>query len=177
MPRVITFTDGSNLFSHLRNTFGSGLVNHPELGHMLAGPGRTLVEWRHYAAPVPQGTTQQEADRYAGQQKFFHFVRRHRKGVLRLGRFEPDRTTGRLREKGVDVLLAVDLVRMAAENRYDVAIVLSGDGDIVPAVETVQQVYAKQVEVAMPNVPAYHMRHVADAYIEITAGIFEQIKR
>ena len=47
-----------------------------------------------------------------------------------MARFERDRQ-GNLREKGVDVLLAIDLVRMAAEDRYDVAIVLSGDGDLV----------------------------------------------
>lgn len=173
--RVVCFIDGANLYSHLRDTFGSGRVKLAELCHLLAGKGRRLIQWRYYAAAIPQGSTPDELKKYAAQQRFFHFVQRHRKGELRLGRFQCDET-GRLREKGVDVLLAVDLVRLAAENRYDTAIVLSGDGDLVPAMDVVQQVYHKRVEVALPQVQAYHVRHAADSYIEITSGLFDQVK-
>ncbi len=37
-------------------------------------------------------------------------------------------------EKAVDVMLAVDLVRMADKNEYDVAYLLAADGDYTPAV-------------------------------------------
>lgn len=40
-------------------------------------------------------------------------------------------------EKGVDVALAIDVVRMALSGDYDHAIVFSSDGDISPAVEEV----------------------------------------
>jgi uncharacterized LabA/DUF88 family protein len=169
--RVICFIDGSNLFGHLERVFGSGKVRLPELCHRLCAPGRSLVEWRFYAAPVPQGTSAEERDRYAGQQRFFAFVQRHRKGVLRLGRFQRD-ADGRLHEKGVDVLLAIDLARLAAEDKYDVAVMLSGDADLVPAVELVRAVYRRRVEVALPNVEAYHLRQSADAFREITAELY-----
>lgn len=51
-------------------------------------------------------------------------------------------------EKGIDVALAVDLVRLAAEGAYDVAIVLSGDTDLLPAIETVATLTGAHVEVA-----------------------------
>ena len=38
-------------------------------------------------------------------------------------------------EKAVDVALAVDMVRMADRNEYDVAYLLAADGDYTPAVE------------------------------------------
>ena len=38
-------------------------------------------------------------------------------------------------EKAVDVKLAVDMVRMAENNEYDVGYLLSADGDFTPAVE------------------------------------------
>lgn len=41
-------------------------------------------------------------------------------------------------EKGVDVSLAVDLVRLANEDVYDAAYLLSADGDYVPAVQAVR---------------------------------------
>jgi len=40
-------------------------------------------------------------------------------------------------EKGIDVRLAVDLVRLAYENAYDVGIVFSADTDLLPAIEAV----------------------------------------
>lgn len=39
------------------------------------------------------------------------------------------------KEKGVDVALACDMVRFAQENRYDLAYLISNDGDLRPAVE------------------------------------------
>jgi uncharacterized LabA/DUF88 family protein len=76
----------------------------------------------------------------------------------------------------VDVLLAVDLVRLAAEDKYDAAVVLSGDADLVPAVETAQVLYRKRVEVALPDVEAYHLRQSADTFHEITAPLFEEFR-
>lgn len=51
------------------------------------------------------------------------------------------------REKGVDVALAVDLVRLAVKGAYDVAVVMSTDTDLVPAVEAVVELGVR-VEVA-----------------------------
>jgi len=39
------------------------------------------------------------------------------------------------REKGVDVRIAVDLIALADSNEYDMAILLSGDADLAPAVK------------------------------------------
>ena len=42
------------------------------------------------------------------------------------------------KEKATDVSLATDLVRMALEDMYDAAYLLSADGDYTPAVELVR---------------------------------------
>ena len=41
--------------------------------------------------------------------------------------------------KGEDILLACDMVRGAYLNQYDVAVLITGDGDFVPAVNSVQE--------------------------------------
>jgi len=41
------------------------------------------------------------------------------------------------REKGIDTRLALDLIRLAVDNVYDVAVVVSGDSDIDEAVQEV----------------------------------------
>ena len=43
--------------------------------------------------------------------------------------------SGRKIEKGVDVLLVVDMLSYAYENKYDKAILVSGDADFIPAIE------------------------------------------
>ncbi|MGZ8216171.1 LabA-like NYN domain-containing protein [Methylomagnum sp.] len=46
---------------------------------------------------------------------------------------------GEQREKQVDVYLATQVVALAYENAYDIAMIVSGDEDYVPAVEIVHQ--------------------------------------
>jgi uncharacterized LabA/DUF88 family protein len=59
-------------------------------------------------------------------------------------------TTTVIVEKAVDVALAVDMVRMADRNEYDVAYLLAADGDYTPAVEAVmgagKKVFAASLE-------------------------------
>jgi uncharacterized LabA/DUF88 family protein len=51
-------------------------------------------------------------------------------------------------EKGVDVALAVDYVRLAMQRAYDVGILFSSDTDLLPAVETVAELTPARAEVA-----------------------------
>ena len=52
------------------------------------------------------------------------------------------------REKGLDVALAIALVESAMLNEYDVAIVFSGDTDLIPAVEMAFRRTSPQIEIA-----------------------------
>ena len=48
------------------------------------------------------------------------------------------------REKGVDVQLAVDVVRLAMENAYDVFVLASADSDLLPVLEFVAERYPEK---------------------------------
>jgi uncharacterized LabA/DUF88 family protein len=52
----------------------------------------------------------------------------------------------RLREKGIDVKLATDLIVGAIDNKYDTAIVVSSDGDLIPAIDWVRNRFKKKIE-------------------------------
>jgi len=52
----------------------------------------------------------------------------------------------RMREKGIDVKLATDLITGAMDNRYDVAVVVSSDADLVPAIDCVRRRFKKKIE-------------------------------
>lgn len=42
------------------------------------------------------------------------------------------------KEKGIDILLVADMIKFAYQDRYDVALLATGDADFTPAVELVQ---------------------------------------
>ncbi len=51
----------------------------------------------------------------------------------------------KIREKGVDVKIAIDIVMDGIENKYDTAIVVSSDTDLIPAIKYIQS-KGKKVE-------------------------------
>lgn len=63
-------------------------------------------------------------------------------------RYPPGWPTSPAQEKGVDVALAVDFVRLAMQRAYDVGVVFSSDTDLLPALETVAAQRLARVEVA-----------------------------
>ena len=52
----------------------------------------------------------------------------------------------RMREKGIDVKLAVDLIIGAMDDKYDTAILVSSDTDLTPAIDTVINRFGKKIE-------------------------------
>lgn len=52
----------------------------------------------------------------------------------------------RTREKGIDVKLATDLIVGAVDNQYDIAIIVSSDADLVPAIDWIRYRMKKKVE-------------------------------
>ena len=73
-------------------------------------------------------------------------------------------------EKAVDVFLAVDLVRMAIDDAYDAAYVLSADGDFTPAVEAVRSLN-KKVYAASPQRGA-QLASVVNSFIPLDSAWF-----
>ena len=78
-------------------------------------------------------------------------------------------------EKGVDVTLATDLLRMGWMNLYDVAVLVSGDGDFAYALQAVKDM-GKHVEVAafQANL-AWELSQVADRSEMFTPAFFEEL--
>jgi len=56
-------------------------------------------------------------------------------------------TKWRTREKGIDVLMALDIALGAREDLYDVAVIVSADTDLIPAIDVALQA-GKRVEMA-----------------------------
>ena len=72
-------------------------------------------------------------------------------------------------QKGVDTLIALDMVRLASRSAFGTAIVISGDRDLAEVIRTVQD-YGIRVLVATPNRSsvAGEVLQIADGVIEIS---------
>ncbi|MDD5188488.1 MAG: NYN domain-containing protein [Methanoregula sp.] len=105
-------------------------------------PQRELVRTYYYNAPVNR---EDDEEKYKSQQRFFDELKKLPDLQLRLGRLE--HRDGGVIEKGVDIYLAVDMLRYAYNDIYDVAILISSDGDFSEAVNAVKDL-GKHVEYA-----------------------------
>jgi len=74
------------------------------------------------------------------------------------------------KEKGVDVMLVADMIRGAYQNKYETALLLSGDADFIPAVELVQFLGKEVVNVHCFAGSSGELRNKCDSHLLITAG-------
>jgi len=70
--------------------------------------------------------------------------------------------TDKYHEKGVDVLMAVDLLVGAYENLYDTAILVSSDTDLLPAILKIRQMKKKVEYVGFSPKPSYGLISCSD---------------
>jgi uncharacterized LabA/DUF88 family protein len=137
--RVAIFIDGSNLYHSVQNNFGRHDINFTEFANKLSA-GRRL--FRIYYYNVLQDPSQYP-DSYREQQEFLEVLRKTPYLEIRLG--STKKALGV--EKGIDVMIATDLLYFAWSGFYDVAILVSGDADFAYAIQAVKNM-GKHVEVA-----------------------------
>jgi uncharacterized LabA/DUF88 family protein len=161
MKRVCVFIDGSNLYFALKRNNKMTRVDYYQLSLALAGPDRKLMRTYYYNAVFD---TNHFSDKAKSQQSFFDSLDRTPYLELRLGRIIQNREGHRI-EKGVDVLMAADMVYYAARDFYDVAVVLTEDQDFSPAMNLVKEL-GKQVELAVfPDAQSREMIRAADKVV------------
>jgi hypothetical protein len=102
----------------------------------------------HYFGSIATNYDLQDQDAVQRRSEFFDSLRRHHR--YEVFRYETDYRGHRVRrtpgeegytppEKAVDVGLATSLLEMAAVSAYDIAIVVCGDRDFVPALQAVRR--------------------------------------
>jgi len=78
--------------------------------------------------------------KYDKQNDYFNRIKGNNGYQVRLGKLVPTGKdgSGELKQKGVDVLLAVDMITKAYSNQYEFAILLAGDSDFLEVVNAVK---------------------------------------
>lgn len=143
MKRAFVFIDGSNFYfrlkdlvSKLNGRFSLLDFNYREFSEWLVKPDK-LIEVHYYVGAIKRQINNEKVEKmYADQQRLIAKLQQQ-KIFVTLGQLirHPDKT---YHEKGVDVRLAVEMIRFAREDKYDNGYLLSSDTDLVPAIEEVQ---------------------------------------
>lgn len=140
--QVMVFVDGGYLREYIKKKWGSQelatgplqsltrkLIEYVQFGNIYG----ELIRTYYYDAIVDE----KEKDERERQNEFFDTLRTLPSCTVRLGRLKTVRKEPR-RQKGVDILMAIDMLTKAYENHYDIAILVAGDGDFVDLVEAVK---------------------------------------
>ena len=123
--RVAIYIDGSNLYYSVKNCTGSKLSYNglKEFCEEIAGDN-VLSKIGYYFSPM---TENENPISYFSDQNFIKGLRSLNKCDVVLGRLE--KINGSYVEKETDVNLAVDIISDAYENIFDIAYLVSNDGD------------------------------------------------
>jgi len=176
--RVMIFIDGGYLREYLKRKFGNDtlsfegfqdliifLIHHVQYGKIQG----ELIRTYYYDAIVDET----EKDKRQLQKLFFSKLSLAPFCTVRLGRLV--KTREGYRQKGVDILMAIDMLTKAYENHYEIAILVAGDGDFVELVEAVKDTGKRVYGAYIPNHISKELVERFDVSITLTEEILKNL--
>lgn len=147
--RVMYFIDGEYLklsFMELNNSVNIDYKGLPfKLNNVFFGK-RSSIQGEIVRVYYYDAQSEPEEEDYESQIQFFNkldnvdFYETRRASLVRKGK-----NKGKREQKGVDVLISVDMMSKAYEDHYDIAIVIMGDRDFLPLIKSVKDLTGKRV--------------------------------
>lgn len=175
--KTIAFIDGQNLFYAVKEAFGYPYPNYDplSLSEKVCKQKGWLLESVRFYTGVPDIRDKPFWHHFWDKKlasmgkrgiKTFRRSLRYRNQTIQLPDGRP--TTALIgQEKGIDIRIALDMVRMAHQKLYDIALIFSQDQDLTEAVEEVKVIAKEQsrwikVTSALPVSPTYRNRRGID---------------
>ena len=164
---AFVFIDGNNFYFKLKELTSKLTTEFSLLDFDFKGfakwlvEGNNLIEVHYYIGAVKRQLNSQKSEKmYANQQRLLRGLQRQNI-IVSLGQLirHPDKT---YHEKGVDVRLAVEMIRFARQDKYGIAYLISSDTDLVPAVEEVKAFGKKVQYIGIPKGQSFGLSVVAD---------------
>jgi len=175
--KVALFIDGGYIDKIMEHEFHFRL-DYAKLPLVLSR-GREILRTYYYNCLPYQSSppTPEESERFSKRQQFHTMLTRLPKYEVREGRLV--KRGVEFEQKGIDTLLSIDLVNLAASNKISEAILLAGDYDFVPAVKVVKEhgvnvtLYHSQYRTSYHN----QLWEACDERFALTAPLVNQMKR
>lgn len=139
MERTAVFIDGAYVQWVTAHLFDYVRVDYQKFVQAVLPEGSRLVRAYYYdSLPyVSEPPEEEELERLARKERWLHAIELQPQMEIRLGRVAR-REDGTVVQKRVDVLLAMDMVRVAYKRIADVVVLVAGDSDYIPLVEEVK---------------------------------------
>lgn len=178
VERVAAYIDGFNFYHGLieAKLRSSRWLDFTSMCSKLLKPDQQLVKVRYFTTRVRNDPAKQ-----ARQYKYIDALEAHGGIEIDYGHFLPHtasckncgHTWNANKEKKTDVNIAVRLLDDAYDDLFDTALVISGDSDLAPPIESVRHRHsAKTVVVAFPpKRRSGELRRVAHAAFHIGRGV------
>lgn len=137
MRRAAVFIDGGYLAKVLEREYDKARIDFSKFSDIVCEGYERLRTYYYYCMPYQSNPpTEEEKLRYANAQMFISRISKLPRFEVRLGKLKP--IDHDFRQKKVDVMLAVDMVRMGWSKQVDLCVLVSGDSDFTPAVKAVK---------------------------------------
>ncbi len=177
MKRVAVFIDGNNFYFGLRKLFGINKslkdFNFQSFANFLAGDSK-VVGIFYYNAQLDKDFNPKK---FKSQKEFFGKLREIPNFHLVLCKLLKRNITGTNKHyyiiKEDDIHMAVDMVDGSADDKFDVAILVSGDGDFVPAVHSVKKRNKRVENIYFKGSSSRSLKNHCDKSLELTREILK----
>ena len=166
--RVAIFIDGSNLYHNLRRY--NIKATFEEIIKKLETK-REVVDVFYYTALLDKSFDEK---RYKKHKKFLDKIEKipnFNIVLCNLRKIIQEDGSINFAIKGDDVYLATDLIKGAYENLYDVAIIVSGDEDFIPAIKLAQKNGKKIINAFFPKSSSYLLRNCCEGSINLKKAL------
>ena len=154
LPKAVSFFDGQNLYRSAKRVYGYTYPNYDPLKlsqQICSDQGWQLSEARFYT-----GFPNSSEDHFWNHFWRAKFAQMRRDGVYVFSRdlrYQDEQitlpngqthTVRTRREKGIDVRIALDVIRLAHRSTYDVALIFSQDQDLSEVAEEIRVIALEQ---------------------------------
>ena len=163
MDRIAIFIDGSNLYNSLKRFHISAKIQ--DIVEILSFYGKIENIFYYTARLDPEF----DKLRYLKHENFLRKISQIDKLKVVICNLRKTNLHGKEEYtiKRDDVRLANDMLVGAYENFYDTAIIVSGDEDFVPILETLRRLHKKVINAYFPKNSSYLLRKAANYSINL----------
>jgi hypothetical protein len=181
MRRVIAYVDGFNLYYGLRSKGWKWFywLNIQEMAQRMLRPEQVLLSTKYFTSIVNQ-----PADKHKRQATFMEALRTLHDFDIYYGHFLSDKVTcstcghtyQTFHEKMTDVNIATELMSDAFQDKFDIALLVSADSDLVGPVQAVKRLFSPKriIVVFPPGRYSNALKRVAHAYTHIGRNVLSK---
>lgn len=178
MKRISIFIDGNNFYHGLRNLYGKDKslkkFNFEKFINFLI-KNNELIEIFYYNAQLDKS---KDPKKFSSQKEFFEKLKQIPKLNLRLckllKRKIPNSKEYYYVLKEDDIHMAVDIVEGACDDKFNTAVLISGDGDFVPAVKSVKNRNKKVINLYFRKSSSRNLKNDCDESIELNKEMLDK---